>query len=125
MAVTHVTALKVTIGTAVQGSLNAGSGALQAVEFQKADTTVIASVALATTPWGAPNGSGVITAAGLPANATVSATATCTLGRIKDKDGTVKINFATGTSGSDVNFDAVAWTLNGTVTLSSLTYVAA
>jgi hypothetical protein len=37
----------------------------------------------------------------------------------------VCLNFATGTSGSDVNFDAVSWTLNGTVTLSSLTYTPA
>lgn len=127
MAVVHSTALKVTIGTAVRGSLNDGSGSLEAVEFRTAGDAELTSIPLDTTPWGAADGSGIITAAiTAPGEGIVAAGGgTCTKGAILDKDGADKITFTCGTSGQDVNFDNNVWEEDGVVTLTSLTYQAA
>jgi hypothetical protein len=123
MSVAHSTALKISIATAVRTYFNLGSGTNQAIRFKSSGGTVLATVPLNATPWGAPDGNGIIAAAITGAGtATVAATGTVSIGEVLDKDGGVCATFSVGIGGQDANYDAVAWTQGATITLSSLTY---
>jgi hypothetical protein len=121
--VAHSTTLKVQLATTARTYFNIGTGSNQAIRFKSSGGTLLATVPLNATPWGAPDANGIIAAAITGAGtATVLATGTVTLGEIVDKDGSVCATFSVGTAGQDANYDAVAWTQGATITLSSLTY---
>lgn len=122
---THSTAMKVALAGTARTTMNAGTGALQAAEFQKADDAVICSVPLSTTPWGAADVNGTIAASVAGTGTVGNGGGTPTKGRVKDKDGTVTLAFTVGTSGAEVNFNTVTWPVSATVTLTSLTYTPA
>jgi hypothetical protein len=89
--------------------------------------TLLASLAMSATPFGAPSGSAagdnaVITANAITA-ATATATGTATFYRVMDSAGTPAPHFqgTVGTSGSDINLGSVAIQSGAQVSLTSYT----
>lgn len=126
MTVAHSTTVKVAISTAVRAQLNAGGGSSQAIRFRSAGLALLASFALDATPWGAPNGSGTITAnITAPGTTVVGTSGTAALAEFVDKDATVCITVAVAVSNADINFDSVVWSSGTTIALSGVTYTPA
>ena len=83
-------------------------------------TTLLAELTLSDPSFGAA-ASGVITANSITGDTSANATGTATWFRIVDSNGTFIIDGSVGTSGSDLNLDAVSITTGDTVNVSSLT----
>ena len=113
-----------TITTAVDagaaaGTLKVYTGAKPSTPETAATGTLLATFTLAD-PAAAAASAGVATWDFSPAiTATVAASGTAGWFRVADSNGTAVYDGTVGTSGQDLNFDSVAWTSGGTVTISS------
>jgi len=88
-----------------------------------AETTKLAELALSVTS--APAASaGVLTFSAISDDTSADATGTATWGRLATSAGAAVVDFDVGTSGSDINFDSVAFVAGGNVAVSSLVYTA-
>ena len=129
MAVTHATALRTTLATAVRDAIDGGAGAGKLV-FRLSGTVSSPGTAVATLTLSDPCGTvsnGVLTFSSITSdtNATGNASpiATATLQTSADS---VQVHCAVSTSGSDINIGGSGLTVaaGATVSCSSLTYTA-
>ena len=90
-----------------------------------AETTLLAECALSATAAGAATG-GTLTFNAVSDGTVVNAASptTCTWGRFATSADGAVVDFDVGTSGSDMNFDAVSWSNGGTVSVSSVVLTA-
>ena len=101
------------------GTLKVYTGAKPSTPETAATGTLLATFTLADPAAAAPS-AGVATYNFSPAiSATVAASGTAGWFRVADSNGTAVYDGTVGTSGQDLNFDSVAWTSGGTVTISS------
>jgi hypothetical protein len=124
MAVTHATATRTAIATAVLGAIDAGSNAK--LVFRTTGTVAAPGTAVATLTCADPSGTvsnGVLTFSAITAdtNAAGGTVATATLQTSAD---TVCVHCAVSTSASDINLSSLAVGAGDTVSVSSLTYTA-
>lgn len=82
--------------------------------------TLLATLTFSNASFGAA-ASGVATAAAITSDTNIAATGTAGHYRIKNAAGTVIAQAAVGTSGTDINFNSVAFVSGGTCAISSLT----
>lgn len=128
MAVTHITALRTTLATAVRDAIDGGAGAGKLV-FRLSGTVSAPGTAVATLTLSDPCGSvtnGVLTFSAITSdtNATGNASpvATATLQTSADS---VQVHCAVAASGSDINMTGgLTIGAGDTVSCSSLTYTA-
>lgn len=128
MAVTHITALRTTLATAVRDAIDGGAGAGKLV-FRLSGTVSAPGTAVATLTLSKPCGSvtnGVLTFSAITSdtNATGNASpvATATLQTSADS---VQVHCAVAASGSDINMTGgLTIGAGDTVSCSSLTYTA-
>ena len=124
MAVTHATATRTSIATAVLNAIDAGSNAK--LVFRTSGTVSAPGTAVATLTCADPSGTvtnGVLTFSAITSdtNAAGGTVATATLQTSAD---TVCVHCAVSTSGSDINLSSLAVGAGDTVSVSSLTYTA-
>ena len=108
--------------------LDAGAGTLKIYDGTRpatggAITTELASLVL-TDPVAGAASSGVLTFSTINDDAAATATGTATWFRVADNSGDAVIDGDVGTSGSDLNLNSVAITINGTVSVTSFTITA-
>lgn len=82
--------------------------------------TLLATLTFSDPAFGAAS-NGVATAATITGDASIDNTGTAGYFRIKDSDGEVHMQGSVGTSGSDINFNSVAFVAGGTCDVTSLT----
>jgi hypothetical protein len=124
MAVTHATATRTSIATAVLNAIDAGSNAK--LVFRTSGTVGTPGTAVATLTCSDPSGTvsnGVLTFSAITSdtNAAGGTVATATLQTSAD---VVCVHCAVSTSGSDINLSSLAVGAGDTVSVSSLTYTA-
>jgi hypothetical protein len=115
---------------AIVDSLDAGAGAgtikiytgTQPANPQAAlsGNTLLATLTFSDPAFGSGS-SGVATANSITSDSSIDATGTATWARIADSDGTVRMDVTVGTSGSDINFNSVAFVTGGTCAITSMT----
>ena len=121
---THATATRTSIATAVLNAIDAGSNAK--LVFRTRGTVSAPGTAVATLTCADPSGTvtnGVLTFSAITSdtNAAGGTVATATLQTSAD---TVCVHCAVSTSGSDINLSSLAVGAGDTVSVSSLTYTA-
>jgi hypothetical protein len=101
---------------AAAGTLSIYTGAKPATPADAATGTLLATITLAD-PAAAAAAAGVAAWTGATS---VAAAASGTAGwfRVADSNGIAVFDGTVGTAGADLNFDSVAWTAGGTVTLT-------
>lgn len=124
MAVTHATATRTSIATAVLNAIDAGSNAK--LVFRTTGTVSSPGTAVATLTCSDPSGTvsnGVLTFSAITSdtNAAGGTVATATLQTSAD---VVCVHCAVSTSGSDINLSSLTVGAGDTVSVSSLTYTA-
>lgn len=124
MAVTHATATRTSIATAVLNAIDAGANAK--LVFRTTGTVSSPGTPVATLTCSDPSGTvsnGVLTFSAITSdtNAAGGTIATATLQTSAD---TVCVHCAVSTSGSDINLSSLAIGAGDTVSVSSLTYTA-
>ena len=124
MAVTHATATRTSIATAVKDAIDAGTAGK--LVFRTSGSLGALGTACATLTLTDPCGSvtnGVLTFSTITSdtNAAGGTVATATLQTSAD---TVCVHCAVGTSGSDINLSSLTVGVGDTVSVSSLTYTA-
>lgn len=110
---------------AVDAGASAGTLAIRTgaapTETTDADSgTLLATLTFSDPAFGAAS-AGVATASSITSDTNVDASGTAAHFRIKDSDGTVKMQGSVGTSGADINFNTVTFVAGGTAAISSLT----
>lgn len=124
MAVTHPTAVRITIADLVVDGIDAGAGA-GTLEFQTAGSVEVATLTFSDPAFGAANGSAVATASAITSDTSATG-GTITKAVLQDSDGVDKILCsvtATG-GGGDIELSSVVVSAGQTVSVSSLTYTA-
>lgn len=113
------------------GRINIYTGSQPASANDAASGTLLATLTLASDSVTSAASGGTLTFAAITSDTNVDATGTAGWGRIYRTGDTApgsaavtadrRIDFAIGTSGSDVNFDSVSFVAGGTAAISSLT----
>lgn len=120
-------ALDTMVGTSPLLRIYSGSAPATA-NASLSGNTLLAELAMASTPFGAAAGTGTVTktAAAIASDTSADATGTATFFRIYKSDGTTcRIQGSVGTSGADLNLSSTSITSGGTVAVSSLVITAA
>jgi len=110
------------------GLINIYTGSAPANANAAVTGTLLAAVTMNSTAFAAPSG-GVLTA-GAMSSVTIAATGTAGYGRMVTSADTgalvtttqARVQFAVGTSGSDMNFNTLSLVSGGSFTITSLTY---
>jgi hypothetical protein len=113
------------------GRINIYTGTQPATAATAASGTLLGTLTLASDSVTSATSNGVITFAAITSDTSADASGTAGWGRIYRTNDTApgsagnttdrRIDFAIGTSGSDVNFDNVTFVAGGTIAISSLT----
>ncbi|RAI34519.1 hypothetical protein [Rhodoplanes serenus] len=123
MAVTHDTALRSALADAVDARINTGSGSAKV--RLRASTTTVVEFALANPAFG-DAASGVVTLAGVPIEATATATGVVDNAQIIDRAGVAALACSVTAigGGGDIEVSNVNIAVGQACTLESLTYAA-
>ncbi len=119
MAVTHVTALRTTLATAVRDAIDAGAAGL--LVFRTSGDVEVATLTLSDPCGTVSNGVLTFSAITSDTSATGGTVAKATL---ETSAASIQVTCAVGTSGSDINLSSLAVGAGDTVSVSSLTYTA-
>ena len=120
MAVTHVTALRTTLATAVKDAIDAGAGAGLLV-FRTSGDVEVATLTLSDPCGSVTNGVLTFSAITSDTSATGGTIAKATL---ETSAAAIQVTCAVSTSASDINLTSVTVGAGDTVAVSSLTYTA-
>lgn len=102
------------------GTLAIRTGAAPTNTTDADSGTLLATLTFSDPAFGAAS-AGVATASSITSDTNVDNSGTAAHFRIKDSDGTVKMQGSVGTSGADINFNTVTFVAGGTAAISSLT----
>lgn len=125
MALTHSTAARNAIADAVVDLLDVGStNPSGRLIFKTAGATVLATLPLSATAFGAAS-SGVATAAAITSDTNAANSGTCTVFDLINRNAVVVVSGTVGNgSGGDINLSSNVITAGDTVSMSALTYTA-
>lgn len=126
MSITHETSVRTTIADTVVDLIDAGAAAGK-LKFYTANFADLMTTLTFADPafQAAALGEAVMTAGAITGTISLAGTNTMAKFRITDSDDNVVISGDVGTSGADINLTSVSFNQNDTVTINSLTYVAA
>lgn len=127
MAVTHTTAVRNAVCTAVANQLTAGSSfAGPLIRFKTGSTpgagSVAATLTMSATPFAAPASGEMVSNAITPDSSATGNASPVAHGEITNRDGTACVYFSLATSGGDINLNSVTINNGVQVSLSQFTY---